>query len=276
MRLVLVLMLCLVAYPVHGDDPVPAVSPFPKIASAAEPDPVPVSPDTVPVVSPGTIYIVQSDAAFMLLSSPSKIVSVMYDQGPMKIRGVFADGSGKVETRTYQNKFIAVVDAIDGATGRVELLFVPSGVTEENSIQRMLIDIGAAPQPPPIPEPKPIPTPDPKPHPVLTGFRALIIHESSEAYSREQLNILNSPAIYAYLNTHCIKNGSVPEWRKWDKDVVLGANESPALKQLWADSKAKIGKLPQLVIATNSQAKYYDLPATEADTLTLLKSIGGN
>jgi hypothetical protein len=133
-------------------DPVPtppAAIQFPKSVSVA---PVAPAVGSVPVLTPGQFYVVTSDVEFFLLASPAEKVVVTYEQGPLKLRGVFADGSGRIETRTYQAAWLAIVDAAEGVSGRVELVAVPKGVATEVDITRQLIDIGVAPQPPPKPD----------------------------------------------------------------------------------------------------------------------------
>lgn len=123
--------------------------------------------------------------------------------------------------------------------------------------------------------PKPDPNPKPDPIPVPAGFRVLFVRESSAKMTAEQGHIWNSTAIAAYLNSHCAKDGTQPGWRKFDKDQSADLDAAP-IKQLWTDSKAQaVAAMPSLVIAVGQTATVYPLPATEAETLALLKSKGG-
>jgi hypothetical protein len=273
------LLLLLLAAPGLAEDTVPVVPTpakppivFPALPPSGEPvtiPPVQVDPEAVPKLAYGQIYVVQSDVEFTLLASPEKLVTITPVAGPVTVRGVFADGNGKVETRTFKAPFVAFVDANEGASGRVELL----GVIDRSNITRQLIDIGAGPRPPPLPPPGPGPTPAP------TGFRVLFIYNSTANLSREQYNILFSTKIVDYLNTHCVKAGpqNIPEWRKWSPKVNVTEKESKTMVDLWNSiDHAKIAdKLPQIVIAVNGQAETFALPATEADTIALLKTKGG-
>lgn len=285
MRFVSCLVFLLLSIPAFADDPViPEPVPvkpglifpsFPGVDPVTpSPAPVPVpAVDSIPVLSAGQWYVVQSDAEFYLLASPADRVVIQYEQGPLRIKGVFADGSGKVETRTYASKYLAIVDAAESKSGRVELFGIPAGVSDPSLITRRLIDIGVAPQPPPIDPPVP---PGPPPVVVPTGFRVLMIYESSDSNPEAVNTTLNSTKIRAYLNSKCVKGADgTPEWRVWDKDITVSANESPTMKLLWDGVKPTLGTVPRLVVAVNGAAKVYPLPATEVDTLAFLKTIGG-
>lgn len=259
------LILFCLAWPL--DSAPPAIK-FPNLPVAS----IPQTSDAVPVLEFEQLYVVESDAEFFLLASPKGLVRITYDDGPMKIRAKFADGSAELETRTYESRYIATVEASKGASGRVELIAIPAGVQDEGSIARRLIDIGVGPQPPPDPEPKP-----PGPSPAPAGFRVLMVYESSAKLTQEQRNILNSTAITGYLNAHCVKHPKLgtPEWRKWDKDIEVSPKESETMRKLWEETKPKLGELPQILIVVNGKGQLYPLPETEAETLKLLKQNGG-
>ena len=52
-------------------------------------------------------------------------------------------------------------------------------------------------------------------------------------------------------------------------------NENDTLKKLWAATKPQLGTLPVIVIVTDQKGEVLPLPATEAETLDLLKRYGG-
>jgi hypothetical protein len=145
--------LCGVAV-IHAEEPIPAKQSlvFPGVAPTPA---APVLPDAVTSLLPDQLYVVTSDRPFLLLASPARLVTITQEQGPIKIRATFADGTGKLETRTYAAKYVAIVEA--ASEGRVELIGVPAGVTDESEITRRLIDCGRAPQPPPDVDPEPEP-----------------------------------------------------------------------------------------------------------------------
>ncbi len=259
-----ILLLFLVPMVAMGADPKPLVFPIlPKIV------PVEPAPSQSVVLAAGQWYVVESETPFFLVASPAGVVNIQQEEGPLRIRGTFVETPGRIETRTYTAKYIAIVDAIEGRTGRVELIGIPSGLIDGAQISRRLVDIGAGPRPPPGPTP-------PTPTPVVTGFRVLLIYESMDAYPRETLNTLHSTVIRDYLTRKCSKDSTnVPEWRVWDKDVVVSAKESPTMRDLWNAVKPQLNGTPKIIVAVNGDAKVYPLPSTEAETLAFLKSIGG-
>lgn len=144
---------------VQAADPIPSESVFPTIPQLPDPSPK-VDPSVVPVLTPDLYYIVKADAPFLLFSSPPGLVTIMKEAGPIRLRGKFIDGNGKVETRTITSKNIAFVEPVPGAKGRVELIYLPVGTTDESKAVRRMVDVLTAPLPPPdppVPDPKPIP-----------------------------------------------------------------------------------------------------------------------
>lgn len=241
------------------------------------PDKVPVTPsppadpDAIPVLVYGQLYPVQSEVEFFLRAYPKSLVNITPPvKGPVTARGIFVNG-GKVETRVLTGKYVAFVDAGEKAVGRVDLVATPVGNANENTIVEQTIDVNTGPRPPPKPD-DPV-EPDVT---VPTGFRVILVYESTAALSREQLNILHSTAITAFLNQTCVKGADGrAEWRKWDKDIVVTPKESATLVELWNAAKPKLGTLPQMIVAVNGNAMVMDFPATEAETLTKLKTIAG-
>lgn len=252
---------------VNADEPIPAKPSlvFPGVAPTPA---APVLPDAVTTLLPSQLYVVTSDQPFLLLASPARMVTITQEQGPIKIRATFADGSGKLETRTYAAKYVAIVEA--ASDGRVELLGVPAGVTDESEITRRLIDCGKGPIPPPDVEPEPEPDVPPGPQ----TLRVIMAFESSAPMSREHLNTLHSTAITAWLNEHCTKGpDGRAGWRKWDQDVVVEANEDPEIAAIWKASKSQLGTLPRLIVAAGTKVTVMDFEATESATLDKLKGM---
>ena len=147
--------------------PPKSASIFPPITqpdNPSPPAPKPV-PGSVPVLSGDVIYVVSQEDPFLLFASPPGLVSVTRETGPLRIRAKFLDGTGKVETRTYSGKHIAIIEAT--GKGKVELIAVPTGATDEGAAQRMLIEANNGAQPPPDDDKKEvIPPPKPKPPPI--------------------------------------------------------------------------------------------------------------
>lgn len=137
------------------------------------------------------------------------------------------------------------------------------------------------PVPPKPPEPKPPEPKPPVPPPVpipASEFRVLFLYESSANLTEEQINIMGSTRIRGYLNRTCVKgaDGKTPEYRYWDKDAQLKAKPNAIWEQIWTATKPALPPLPAVVIFNGSKGESFELPATEAATLTLLKSKGGD
>lgn len=147
LRYASVLLLALVGTATCAD-PVPKFPDWPvapRVPDVPSPMPAPAS-----VLNGSDWFVVQSDAEVQLLASPPGLVSITEEVGPIRLRGSFADGGGKVETRTYEKKHVFIVERL--AAGQVELLLVPKG-----AVVRRVIGDGTEPIPPPKPKPEPEP-----------------------------------------------------------------------------------------------------------------------
>lgn len=257
MRLAILTLLILPGFALADD---PAKVTFPAIPSVV----VAPAPGDVPALSSGAFYLVTSDTPFILIASPVRLVNIVPEVGPLTIRGIFVDGTGKVETRKVTAKYIAIVDAIDGSSGRVELMAIPHGVTDEADITRRMVDVGHAPQPPPTPDVDPQPEPIP-PIPTPAGLRVIMIYETSADNTAAQMAVLFSPTVSKWL-----KDNS-KGWRRFDPDVVVSDREDRDIASMWSAVKQKLTTLPQVAIAVGGKVDVYPLPATEAAMLELLK-----
>lgn len=126
---------------------------FPESVGEA-PTPAPVA-----VLGADRLYVIDSDLDGFLLVRPAGLVVVSQDPGPLRVRGKFADGPDKSETRTYKGKTVYVLEA--AGTGTVYLDFVPAGAKgPAGVISRVLrVEAGQGPKPPPDPDPQPKPDP---------------------------------------------------------------------------------------------------------------------
>jgi len=135
-----------------------------QIQEEDQPTPSPKRlPKFVSDLSEETWLVIESADQIVVTSSPLGHVTVQAEEGPVKVRGKFADGTGKIETRIFSSKYLYFINAIK--QGKIEILiFQPSVVTEEKDIPRYTLNVmGVAPIPPPDPDPKPGPEPDPVP-----------------------------------------------------------------------------------------------------------------
>ncbi len=123
-----------------------------------------------------------------------------------------------------------------------------------------------------------MPVVDPDVIKIPDGFRVLYLVESADALKKEEYNVINSLAIRAYLNDKCAKNGSHPEWRKYDPQTIFAATESPTMKQLYdaltADLVKTPRKLPLVLICEHGNGHLRQLPTDPTEALALIKSFG--
>jgi len=163
----------------------------------------------------------------------------------------------------------------------------PGPVTITHGADYVLISWGLTPipLPPPTPGPTPGPTPPPvppaPPEPVdpppiaLPGLRVLMVYESSDLSKmpKEQLNVLYDTGLRDYLSQTCVKDtrGQTPEWRVYDKDAILGDDEEPWKSVI----KRPRAAVPWIVISNGTSGFEGPLPATVADTRTLVAKYAG-
>jgi hypothetical protein len=119
---------------------------------------------------------------------------------------------------------------------------------------------------PPVPPTPPAPIPD-------AGLRVLIVYESAKLSSLPpaQYLILTSTAFRTAMDSTCVKVGSQPEWRIYDKDASV-ANESPIWQKAMARPRASH---PWILVSNGKSGFEGPLPATVEDTLALVKKYGG-
>lgn len=228
-----------------------------------------VAPDAPVLLTDDLVYVIDADVELVVVASPAGVLAITEAKGPITVRGKFYGGTGKTEIKEFKGKHVYFVETAD--KGQAELLILPVGGKRDSLILRLVLSNTA-----PIPPPKPVdPKPDPKPEPA-TGLRVIFVYESSDKLTPAERDVIFSPKVEQYLNQKCAKSaGGQPEWRRWDKDVVLGPAVPATLKQLWTDTKPKLGTLPQLLIVNDRNGQLHALPATEAEALTLLKQYGG-
>jgi hypothetical protein len=135
-------------------DPEPSVR-LPGVPPVPTPTPTP-APDAVTRLAADQWYVIDSDVSVIVLTSPPGLVAVTEDAGPIKLKGKFVDGGGRVESRTFKGKSVFTVEAV--STGRVEIIIVPVGAKSATEVIRRVLDVDG--NTGPIPPPKP---PDPKP-----------------------------------------------------------------------------------------------------------------
>lgn len=192
--------------------PVMAASDVPPIRFP-EPAVVPApNPAAIPVLGPDQLYVIDSDVELMVGTFPGDLLSVSKETGPLKIRGRFVDGNGKVQTRTYKGKFIVVIEA--AGTGRATLVVVPVGAKTETDWIIKPVDAAATPAPP-VPDP----TPGPGPSPKVDKVWVITVDETGER-TPETGKVLNDLAFWKGLQAAGHK------YRQLDKDSAEAANKN--------------------------------------------------
>lgn len=248
---------------------------FPDVAPPTptpQPLPAPADPTAPLVVQSDRFFVVQSDEPILPLVSPQGLVRFTADTGPLRVRGVFADGNGQVETRTLTAKHLVFVDPLKAGAG--ELLVVPVGVQDAAKIERRAITTQVGPTPP-GPGPGPAPTPNPvNPAPIPEpGFRVLILFESMEVLPAAQQSILTGKRVRDYLDAKCVTepDGKTKGYRIWDKDTVSDAD-----LPVWSKAmKRPHGSIPWIIVSNGTTGFEGPLPATVDEALSLLKKYGG-
>lgn len=182
---------------------------------ASEPPAPPPIPGAVPVLTADSVYVVPSDDSFLLFPSPEGRVKVTRVTGPLTVFGKFLDTPGTpAKLRTFAEKNLAIVEPVPDAKGRVELIAVPAGITDEAKAVRQMIDVNHASQPPPkpdgdkgdkdkgdvIPPPKPVPPkvdpePAPKPTPVGGPLYFVLVEELDDR-TVELAKLVNDTAFW--------------------------------------------------------------------------------
>lgn len=116
----------------------------------------PIVPAAVTELKDDSWFVIEADIPCLVLASREGYVLITPETPPIKLRGKFADGSGKVETRSYVAKNIWIIEAV--TPGEVELLIIPEGEKDPKKvIRRTLIVGGVNPRPNPTPNPTPVP-----------------------------------------------------------------------------------------------------------------------
>lgn len=242
--------------------------------------PVPVPPRTpkfVSELSNDEWLVVESAEKICVTSSPLGVVNIQPEEGPMKVRGKFADGTGKIETRTFTSKYLYFINAVK--QGTIEVIAFDATVLEEKDIPRYTLHVmGVDPNPPPEPDPGPGPGPDPdppKPDPVVVkSFRVIFVKESADTLSSQKVAVSSAKAVRDYLTAKTTPEAGVSGWREYDPNMTT-TNEQPAMKALWDVVKPQINAVPCMVVEVNGHAKVLPFPETVDQALEILKEYGG-
>ena len=272
------LFVCLFASVAASTDPLPSPQPvtppapppgetlpdWPATPVVPQPMPPQPAPKAVASLAADELYVVQSDDDVQLLASPPGVVLITKEQGPIRVRGKFADNT-RVSTRTYQKKNVFIVERLK--PGDVELLLVPAG-----KVERRVVGDDSDPIPPP--KPKPDDPPAPKPPEPVTSFRVIFVYESGDTLTAAQHSVIFGKSVSDYLDATATKEAGRPGWRRFDKDAAA-EKEQPTMRALWSAVRPQLTATPCLVVEVNGRAEIVPLPATPAEALATLKTYSG-
>jgi hypothetical protein len=238
-----------------------ALAQTPPAPKPPEPTPAPVVPSaelTLPM------QVIGEAGAFIRVSAATDCKSVKWVAMDPGLNVFPAD--------LLKNSLSTVV--IGGKPGVYRLLaYTACGDTPSDPAITMVI-VTAPVVPTPGPEPNPPNPPTPTPPAPAPGQISVLFVDNVDDYGKPEyqpyLEVLNSSAIVDYLNSHCAKVGSTPEWRHWDVSTDV-SHES----QKWQDAmKLPRASLPWIAITNGKTGYSGPLPKTEAETLALLKQWG--
>lgn len=255
---------------------------FPDLAPTPPPTPLPVprptEPETIQVPA-GEWYVFEADVPLLVFDAPRGRLVVTRDEGPVRLKGRFVGGGGRVETRTYKGPHVYTAEAAH--VGPVELIVVPVGAKTEAEAVRKLLVSGGTPQPGPPPGPGPPPTPGPGPAPTpgqqdpigAGGFAVMIVFDQTNTVRPPaQQSVIYGKAVRDYLEAKCVRDPVGPPaqkaYRVFPENTVGSQN-------LWINALARKGGKDWIMIGTGTSGYSGPLPKTEAEALTLLKKYGG-
>lgn len=281
MRSVILFLLCAVPMlAVRGDEtapgPAPVIEPtivLPMKVTTEESSSVTTREEVIDSVPVGVWYVIVSKTKLFVLDAPLGSVSII--SGPASVDGVFADGTGKPETRVFDpEKHTYLIQGLKPC--KTELILIPVGVTDRTAIVRQMLTV-TGPNPPPdvdpvVPDPV---VPDPVEPEKPKSFRVVFVKESGATLPLGQTSIPGAKVIRDYLNAKATPEGGLPGWREFDPDQTM-ENEAETIQKLWAAVKPQLLPAPCLVIEKNGHATVMPFPANVDECMKTLKKFGGD
>jgi hypothetical protein len=226
----------------------------------------PQKPKFISELSEETWLVIESPDPLLVTSSPLGHVAIQPEIGPVRVRGKFADGTGKVETRVFKSANLYFINAV--SPGKVEILIYHSQLAEEKDIPRYTLNVmGVTPNPPPGPGPKPKPEPGPDPIPDPASDH-LMIEIVEDPLNRKPDTAIVLSAIAEW---NALKDKG-HDWR-----IYSPRTSEPFGKE--AIASAKDVPQPAMVIRDKSTRKVLrviPLPLTMADVKRVLSELTGN
>lgn len=153
-------------------------------------------PKPIDTLKADEFLVVESSVELFVRRFPAGMIDVEESVGPMRVRGKFAGGTGRIETREYGTGFLYFLTAIKSGVVGVDL--VPIGVSAENDIARQVLTVvdGTQPLPPPGPEPEP----DPKPQPTAKNVSVAIVEDRPNRFSFSS-RMPGNPSLFGSVGT---------------------------------------------------------------------------
>ncbi len=212
------------------------------VIDSTPPAPQPVEPKPVTVLPEDSFFVIESEVQAIVLHSPDGLLSVTEDQGPIRLRGKFAGGSGRVETKTFSGKYVYAIEGIKA--GKAELILIPSGVVSSDQIVRLMLSVNGA-QPPPKPDPEPKPEPEPEPQPSSGKVHVDIIEDINDR-TADTAKVLAKVVQWSELidrgNSYLIRDKDSSAAKMMQADYV--GNNLPVVIIRDKDSKRPLRVLP--------------------------------
>lgn len=270
----------------------PAVAPMPQ--------PLPPAPAAVggaQKLGRGQFYVIEATKPYLIISDGTGEVSVVEKRGPFPLPADAVVGRTPDPLNdgfvTFEGPYLYFVKAVK--SGDVTLTVVPAlndlddkgkqiSLKPTDFVKRKIeVDDGTGPRPPPVPVDPPVPPKpvDPPPSPTQE-LRLVFVFEDEILLTKEQSDVMNSTKLVEWMNKNCVKDrdDGLASWRKWDIKKLNKPDalkfETPTWKQVWNDSKAGLGTLPQVVVYLDQKGKSYDWPVGDEDKmLAFLKEKSG-
>jgi len=228
----------------------------------------PGEPKPVNTLKSDEWLVVESSVEIFVRRFPEDVIDVESTTGPIRVRGKFAGGSGRIETREYRTAYVYFLTAARGGVVGVDL--IPVGVSAETDIARHVLTVvdGTNPNPPPDPGPgpKPDPKPEPKPEPPkpVVSTVSIAIVEDTMNRSPETAIVMNQFVAW----TEFVDSGN--DWRAYD----VSTKERRGKQAI-----AVLGDVcPGIVIsnkATGAVLSYGKLPDTIDELKALIRRVSG-
>lgn len=234
------------------------------------PQPAPPAPRVVTEISAGVFFVVESEEPLLVLSSPAGVVDAVYEAGPIRCRGRFAEQPERTQTRELRGPHLYFIEALQ--PGTVELLIVRGSALDAAEVLRHTLTVtGEGPRPPPDVEPEPEPEPGPDgvvPVPDPDELRVLFVIDQDAP--QRLLSELGGVPLRIWLDDNC------RDWRRWDRSGIKDGgldDADPVFRKLWQDVGGQVPQGPHVLITSGTEVQI--VPLVAGEVLETLKRARG-